>query len=201
MKVTSIVQQINKKDRYSVFLDGKYSFSLSEGALLESKIYKNQVLSESEIKHFQNLSSDDKLYNQTLQLVASRLKTKWEVEVYLKQKGASPTLIETTLNKLSKIGLIDDAKYARSYISTRSSLRPTSRRKMLADLNKKHLSQEAINEVLGPDQDSEMTALLRIIETKKRQTKYQDNTKLMQYLARQGFNYEDIKLALSQTNS
>jgi SOS response regulatory protein OraA/RecX len=38
-----------------------------------------------------------------------------------------------------------------------------------------------------------------VIERKRRQTKYQDDTKLMQYLARQGFGYDDIKSALQNS--
>lgn len=39
-----------------------------------------------------------------------------------------------------------------------------------------------------------------MITRKRRQIKYQDNDKLMQYLARQGYGYGDIKTAL-QTDS
>jgi SOS response regulatory protein OraA/RecX len=49
---------------------------------------------------------------------------------------------------------------------------------------------------LGDEPHHEEQALQELITKKRRQLRYQDSQKLMQYLARQGFGYEDIKSAL-----
>lgn len=199
MKITSIKQQVKRTDRYSVFVEGKYAFSLSENALLESKIASGQELTKEQLGDFKKLSADDKIYNQTLRYVAMRPRSRWEVQFYLeRKKQASPALTELILNKLSDIGLIDDSKLAKALVSDRRLLRPTSRRKMIADLRKKRLSNADIEQAIGSESRDEQTALLAVIESKRRQTKYQDDLKLMQYLARQGFNYDDIKSALGR---
>ena len=198
MKITSIKQQVKRAGRYSVFVDGEYSFSLSESALLESKINSGHELTAQQVSDFKQLSADDKIYNQTLRYIALRPRTKWEIEVYLKRKDASPTLLETTLNKLSNVGLLDDKKYAQSFVNDRRLLRPSSRRKIVNDLRKKHIPSGIIEEVVGSESEDEQSALKSIIERKRQQTKYQDDLKLMQYLARQGFNYGDIKDALKE---
>jgi regulatory protein len=199
MKITSIKQQAKRADRYSIFVEGKYSFSLSEGALLDSKLASGQELSKEEVGEYKKLSNEDKLYNQTLRYVAMRPRSRWEVEFYLeKKKGASPALAEQILNKLSIIGLIDDVKIARSFVNDRRLLRPASRRKMTAELRKKRIADNIIEQALGNEAEDENTALADVIERKRRQAKYQDDLKLMQYLARQGFNYDDIKRALNK---
>lgn len=198
MKITSIKPQVKNKGRYSIFIDGQYSFSLSETALLESKISTNQELDEQEVIEYRQLSQDDKLYAQALRYVAIRRRTEWEVETYLHKKGASPTLSKIILNKLSIVDLIDDSKYAQSFVNDRRLLRPTSRRKLVNDLRKKHIPNNVIEAVVGMDQEDEQIALKSIIEKKSKQTKYQDRTKLMQYLARQGFSYGDIKTVLNE---
>ncbi len=198
MKITSIKQQVKRAGRYSVFVDGEYSFSLSESALLESKINSGHELTAQQVSDFKQLSADDKIYNQTLRYIALRPRTKWEIEVYLKRKDASPTLLESTLNKLSNVGLLDDKKYAQSFVNDRRLLRPSSRRKIVNDLRKKHIPSGIIEEVVGSESEDEQSALKSIIERKRQQTKYQDDLKLMQYLARQGFNYGDIKDALKE---
>jgi SOS response regulatory protein OraA/RecX len=53
-----------------------------------------------------------------------------------------------------------------------------------------------IEEAVGSQSEDEQSAIKTIIEQKRRQARYQDDLKLMQYLARQGFNYGDIKDAL-----
>lgn len=182
--------------RYSIFVEGKYAFSLSDTALLDTKLANGQEISEKQIGELKRLSIDDKLYNQTLRYLAMRPRTKWEIEFYLGRKQASPTLIDTILNKLSNAGLLDDNKFAEAFVSDRRLLRPTSRRKMIMELRKKHVEDEIIQTVIGFEQQDEQTALRAIIESKRRQSKYQDDLKLMQYLARQGFDYGDIKSAL-----
>jgi regulatory protein len=197
MKVTSIKQQLKDVARYSVFVDNKYCFSLSESALLNSKLTSGQELDEEGVDKYKQLSSDDKIYNQTLRLVASRPKTMGEVRDYLRRKKASPPLADIILNKLSDIGLINDKHYAENFVSTRLLLRPTSKRKLSAELTKRYISKSIIDEVLKEQIAIDKNALVKVIEQKRRQSKYQDNLKLMQYLARQGFNYDDIKSALS----
>jgi recombination protein RecA len=153
-------------------------------------------INEEELKELKTKSTDDKLYIQTLNYVSRYNKTKWEVSQYLKRKTESPALIELILNKLSILGLIDDFKFAKTYTSNRLRLRPTSRRKIQYELIKKHVEKVAIDQAMANIEVPESSSLNSLIEKKRLQTKYQDSTKLMQYLARQGFNYEDIKQAI-----
>ena len=197
MRVTAIKQQLKQKNRYSIFVDGKYSFSLSEAALLESKLTSGTELSEGKLREFKQLSDDDKLYNRALNYIALRPRSKWEIEFYLERKKASPALIDLILNKLSIIDLIDDEKFAKAFVNDRRLLRPTSRRKLVNELRKKHISNEIIEKAIGNETEDEQAALRTVIEKARRQTKYQDNEKLMRYLARQGFSYGDIKDALN----
>lgn len=197
MKITSIKQQAKRRDRYSIYVDDKYTFSLSEAALLESGLASGQELTKEQVGEYKRKSADDKLYSQALRYVAMRPRSTWEIELYLQRKQASPPLIEQILNKLSLIGMVDDEKLARAFVHDRQLLRPTSRRKMILELRKKHVADEIIERVLEADATAEQAALQAVIERKRRQTKYQDNEKLMQYLARQGFSYSDIKEALA----
>jgi regulatory protein len=107
--------------------------------------------------------------------------------------------MEDILNKLTKLGYVDDKKFAESFVNDRNLLRPTSRRKLILELKIKKIPQDIINQAVGSDSAIELENLHKIIERKRRQTKYQDNLKLMQYLASQGFNYGDIKDALKDS--
>jgi regulatory protein len=196
MKITAIKQQVKRAGQYSIFVDEKYAFSLSENALLEHKLARGQELTKEQLRDFKKLSAEDKLYNQTLRYVAMRLRSRWEVETYLFRKEASPTLIEEILNKLSNIGMLDDKKLAQAYINDRQLLRPTSRRKIINGLRQKHVAEDIISETVETEVDDDSNALQAVIVRKRQQSKYQDDLKLMQYLARQGFNYGDIKAAL-----
>lgn len=198
MKITKIVQQVKRHDRYSIYVDEKYSFSLSESALLESKLHSGQELTREQVEEYKQLSNDDKLYNRALNYVALRPRSVWEVEFYLKRKDSPAPLIEQITNKLKSYGLLDDKKFAEAFVHDRRLLRSASTRKLQLELRKKHIASDIIEQVLAEDETDERTMLQALIAKKRQQTKYkEDNLKLMQYLARQGFSYGDIKDALN----
>lgn len=198
MEITSIKQQAKLSNRYSIFVDGEYSFSLSETALLDSQLTRGQQLSREEVDQFKRLSSEDKLYAQTLRYVAMRLRSEWEVEQYLVRKQASPALITIILNKLSKLRLLDDEAYAEAFVRDRLTLRASSRRKIFAQLKQRHVASEVIEKAFQKQEVDDRDALQTLVERKRRQAKYQDDQKLLEYLARQGFRYDDIKNALDR---
>jgi regulatory protein len=196
MKITSIKQQAKRADRYSIFVDEDYAFSLSEGGLLDSKLAKGDELTRQQVEEFKQLSADDKLYNLVIRYIAIRPRTQWEIETYLARKDSPAPTSEQITNKLIRLGLIDDTKFAQAYVNDRRLLRPTSRRKMIIELRKKYVENDIIQAVVGNETDDERGALQEIVQRKRKQTRYQDDLKLMQYLARQGFSYGDIKAAL-----
>ncbi|HET6924654.1 MAG TPA: RecX family transcriptional regulator [Candidatus Saccharimonadales bacterium] len=198
MIVTAIKQQVRQKGRYSVFVEGKYSFSLSDSALLESKLVIGQELTGEEVKRFKQLSGDDKLQSMALRYAAMRPRSTWEMEQYLKRKKAAPLLHQQILSKLSNLNLLDDRSFAESWVASRRLLKPVSYRRLQAELRAKHVPDEVITEVLAGDETDERTTLRDLVARKRKQSKYQDQTKLMQYLARQGFSYDDIKSVLSE---
>ena len=197
MKITRIVEQEKQKGRYSVFVDGVYAFSLSEAALLEGKLAPKQELTLEELQEWKRQSADDKAYGNALRYAAGRPHSRWEMEQYLQRKGISPALADLILNKLSNIGLLDDAAFARSWVANRHLLRPTSKRKLQQELRAKRIADEVITQTLAEATGDEHAALRELIAKKRLLPKFRnDNLKLMQSLARQGIGYDDIKQEL-----
>jgi regulatory protein len=199
MKITAIKAQVKRAGRFSVFVDDKYTFSLGESALLESGIRLGQELSREEVEKFKQLSAEDKLYGNVLHFTALRPRSQWEIEQYFKRKQVSPAFVETILNKLSKSGMVNDEAFARSWVGSRRLLKPTSRRRLTAELRAKRVANDTIDKVLGEDETDEREVLRELIDKKRKQIKFRnDKLKLMQYLARQGFSYDDIKTVLNE---
>lgn len=198
MIITAIKQQEKLKDRYSVFVDGKYSFSLSDTALLDSRLTPHQEVTPEDIKRYKQLSIDDKVYANAMRYAAMRLRSEWELRSYLQRKQASPDLSAVILQKLSHLGFINDETFALSWVENRRLLKPTSKRKLQQELKAKHVSDDIINRVLADSEAADHTALHDMIVRKRRQTRYHDDLKLMQYLVRQGFSYNAVKTALSE---
>jgi regulatory protein len=196
MTITDIKQQVRRQGRYSIYVEGKYEFSLSGDALLESKLAVGQELSESRLRELKQQSIDDKAYNNALAYAMLRPRSVWEMEQYLKRKNTSPPLAGLILNKLSINGLLDDEEFARKWVANRRLLKPMSRRRLLQELRAKRVQDEAAERAVAEDTADEREILAGLIARKRKQARYQDDQKLMQYLAGQGFGYGDIKAAL-----
>ena len=198
MKITAIKQQERLKDRYSVFVDDKYAFSLSEAALLESKIASGQELDAAQLKAFKQLSADDKAYGNALRYVTMRPRSEWEMQDYFRRKGVAEPVADQIMAKCRNLDLLNDLNFARSWVANRRLLKPTSQRKLAQELKQKRVSQSVIDTVLSEDRDEtdERDVLRQLIERK--QSRYPDRMKFMQYLARQGYSYDDIKSALDE---
>lgn len=198
MKITSIKQQVKRADRYSIFVDEKYSFSLSESELITSGVHSGQELTTGELDKYKERSKLDKIYGLVLNLVARRPRSERELRDYLRRKKHDEDTTQTILNKLSKSGLLDDSDFAKRWVENRRLLKPVSKRRLVQELRQKDIASEIIEQVLAEDDTTDRETLKDLIERKRKQTKYQDDTKLMQYLARQGFGYDDIKTTLQE---
>lgn len=198
MKITDIKQQVKRKDRYSIYLDKKYSFSLSENELLVQGLRKGQEFDNVEFDKIQDIASEDKAYTRAFDLLSRRPRTVWEMQQYLKSKGYQTELSDKIVGRLLEKGYLSDIKFAESWVSSRRALKRTSKRKIKLELKQKHVSDSIINDVINNDETNEKEVIKQIIETKRTQSRYSDQQKLVSYLARQGFNYSDIKAAIEE---
>jgi regulatory protein len=196
MKITAIKQQVKRQGRYSIFVDDKYAFSLSEIALLDQKIIIGLEISQAELTAFKDASKFDKAYNLVLAYVARRTRSEWELRDYFRRKEIDEEAGEQILTRLKDYGYVNDLSFARSWVENRRLLKPVSKRRLLLELRQKHVSVEIARQVLAEDETTDRDTLRQLVERKRKQSRYQDDQKLMQYLVRQGYSYDDVKSAL-----
>ncbi len=195
MKITSIKQQVKRRNRYSVFVDDSYAFSLSEDGLLSSGLASGQEIDAERYKELKKAAGMDKAYGNALRYAALRPRSEWEMQDYYRRKEIDEEAAERISDRLRRVGLVDDKAFALAWISNRR-LRPVSARRLQLELKQKHVPQAVIDDVLcetAPDEREELRKLIA-----KKRVRYPDRQKLMQYLVRQGFGYDDIKSVLSE---
>lgn len=158
-----------------------------------------QVFDKQAFEEVKQTAEEDKAYMRALDLLARRARSEWEMQQYLKRKGYEDNTISIILNKLNKRGLLNDTEFARLWVSNRRQLKNVSKRRLSQELQQKHLNSDIISLVLEEDETDERAVLKEMVEKKRTQTRYQDDQKLIAYLLRQGFNYEDIKITLAKS--
>ena len=211
MKITNLSTQQRDPNRINIFVDGKYRFSLDISQVASLGVKVGLEYSEQELADLEQESQFGKLYARALEYCLMRPHSAKEVRDYLWRKtrttryrskktgeikerpGVSQTLIDRVYDRLVDKSYVNDEVFTRFWVENRNQTKGMSRRKLEAELRSKGVSNEVIERHLRESGRDDASELRKIIA--KKRNRYPDETKFIQYLARQGFSYDDIKSA------
>lgn len=208
MKITGITAQQKDKNRVNVMVDGKYRFSLDIFQVADLGIRVGKEYTDEELTELETESLFGKAYARALEYCLMRPHSAKEVRDYLYRKtrdtrtkkgevkkGLPVEITMRVYDRLMEKGYIDDEKFTRYWVENRSVTKGASRRKLMNELRAKGVEPSLIERHLAQSSRSDEEELQKIIA--KKRSRYPDEQKLMQYLARQGFGYDDIRRAIS----
>ncbi|HSJ52512.1 MAG TPA: RecX family transcriptional regulator [Anaerolineae bacterium] len=189
-KITAIKAQQKNRDRASVYLDGRYAFGLP--AIVAAKLAVGQTLTEAEIQALQDEGGIETAYSRTLDFLGYRPRSRAEVTTYLKKRGMDEEQIETIVERLQQAGLLDDAAFAQYWVENRERFKPRGARALRYELRRKGLPDAEIERALETldASDSAYRSASRKAEQLRHLDRQTFSRKLIEYLARRGFDYE-----------
>lgn len=209
MKITSISVQQRDKNRVNVSVDGKYKFSLDLSQVTELGIKIGNEYNEAKLADLENESQFGKLYMRALEYSLMRPHSERELSDYLYRKtrdtrtktgsikkGVSKALTERVYKRIIEKGYVNDQAFAQFWVENRQLRKGISKRKLQAELAAKGVNRSIVDSLLSQTERTDEDELQKIIE--KKASKYDDEQKLIAYLARQGFGYDDIKQAIEK---
>jgi len=208
VKITGITSQTKNDNRVNVMVDGVFRFSLDIFQLSDLGIRVGKEYTEDELQELESESQFGKLYGRALEYCLMRPHSAKEVRDYLYRKtrdtrtktggikkGVPVEVTHRVFERLVEKGYINDEKFARYWVENRSVTKGASRRKLIAELRSKGVESSLVERLWDDSERTDENELQKIIA--KKRSRYPDDQKFMQYLARQGFSYDDIKQALS----
>lgn len=197
MKITDIKRQQRRQDRFNIYVDGKYRFALSELDVIKEKIEIGKELQQKEIKDLKKDDERAKVINKAFVYLARRNHAEKELKYKLLKKFPRGALIEKTIERLKELGYINDEKFTREWIEYRLNGKPRGRILIRRELLAKGVNVELVEKILDLvyNRDRERKELARLLDLRKnRYSKDQkQRNKLISYLLRRGFLWEDIK--------
>lgn len=213
MKITNISVQARNPDRVNVSVDGKYRFSLDILQVTELGIKIGKEYTEEELVELEDESQFGKLYARALEYTMMRPHSAKEVRDYLWRKtrttrvkvrgtnelrekpGVSQAIADRVYVRLVERGYVNDESFARYWVENRQATKGISSRKLISELRAKGVDQSIIEAAMQNSPREEKSEIRKILA--KRRHKYDDEQKLIAYLARQGFSYDTIREALN----
>ena len=209
MKITDISIQAKNNDRVNISVDGVYRFSLDVFQLGELGIKRGNEYTEEELEALETESLFGKLYARAVEYTMLRPHSSKELRDYLWKKtldkrgkegrikkGYSPALTQRVYKRILAKGYVNDEAFTRFWVQNRNQTNGTSRRKLISELRAKGIDSSTIDIVLADVGRNDQDELAKMIS--KKRAKYPDDVKLMQYLVRQGFSYDDVKRVITK---
>ena len=212
--ITDIKQAVKNQNRANIFVNGKYRFSLDIFQLTQLNVKIGSKFTKTEIENLEQQSEFGKLYSLALNYCLIRPHSKKEISDYLwkktlnrkfknrktgefyEKKGVSNISVEQVLSRLIEKKYIDDEKFAKFWVENRNQRKGSSIKKIKSELFSKGVSSDIIEQVLSESNRNDEDEIQKIITKKAK--KYTDEQKLIAYLARQGFSFDEIKKAISK---
>lgn len=197
MKVSQIKQQVKNPERVSIFLDGKYTFSLTLDQLLNERLKKDDELDEQRVKELKKLSDEGKIRARALEWLLSRPHSTREFRDYLYRKKAEKDHIEALVEEFMTKKYLDDESFAKWFVELRQR-KNKSKRAISSELYSKGISPVTIQSIVSDrtEDSNDPQALINLVNKLSSRPRYSDLNKLTAYLISKGFSYSDVKQVL-----
>ena len=188
-KLTKITPQITNPDRISLFADGKFLTGLSLSTWAELGLKIGDELDPKLIERLKNEDAIGKCYDKALKLLSFRPQSSHELRQKL-SKRFDDDKIKFTLARLTKEGLVNDERFAITWVNERVLTRHRSAQHLAAELRQKGVDRALIKSALSKlNKQSEVESALSLAQKSSQKTP----EKLRAYLARRGFGYPIIR--------
>lgn len=207
MKITAISPQVHDKNRVNISVDGKYRFSLDVYQLLDLHIRVGAEYDDEQISALEQESQFGKVYSKALNYCLVRPRSSREVKDYLYRKkrqtidkkgsvkpGTSDLMAMRVFDRLVEKKYVNDDNFARFWIENRFVKKGVSQRRLKNELKAKGVDSHVVERLLADSDRSDDNEIKKIIA--KKRSRYDSDDKLIAYLMRLGFGYDDIKTAI-----
>ncbi len=195
--ITKITKQKKIVDRYNIYLDESYSFSVTEDILIKYNLRKGLTLSEREIETITEFESFHRSYVQAIHYLSYRMRSKREIKSYLRKKDVESSVIDEIINRLVQEKYINDQEFANAFVRDRMNHSSKGPILIINELKDKGVAVEIAHEAVkqyGYEQQVE-TALKWAEKQRKRKSNHsynKQNEQLKLKLTQKGFQSDVI---------
>jgi regulatory protein len=190
--ITALRYQKRNKNRVNVYLDDQFAFGLA--AIEAVRLRVGQALSDDDIARLRRQDDVERAHERALNFLSYRPRSEAEVRRNLRKKDVTDEAIEAVIERLTRVGMLDDREFARYWVENRLQFNPRGARALGHELREKGVPVSIIDDTLAGF-DGEPAAR-KAAEAGARRLAHLEPTafrrRLGAYLARRGFSYAVI---------
>lgn len=197
MKITDIAKA--KGERYTVFVDDEYWYILDLEIIMQNHLKIGIEVDEDILEDILIQAEHRKARERAYYLLGYRDHSKKELYDKL-LASARPEIAADIINMVSEQGLLDDEKYAGKLARYYLQSKKWGAKKAYYEMLKKGIDKETINLALEECEVDFVTQIKEIIDKKYYDCleDYKSKQKPIAALMRLGYDYGDIKAAISE---
>lgn len=205
--ITKIQVQKQAKERYNVYIDKslgeEYGFSVDEYTLAKYGLRKGMEIDELELASILYDEEVRKAYLQAVSYLSYQMRTRQEVEDYLRKKEVGSAIIAEAVSKLLQEGNINDREYAFAYVRTQSNVGRKGPQVIRRELSAKGIAEDVIiNSLHEYPFEKQIRNAVELCEKKGKTYKnisaVQMKKKLEEMLVRKGYTSSVIAITLQE---
>jgi regulatory protein len=196
-RITRIEEQKKKKTRVNIYIDGEFSFGLYKDTVVKYHLYEGKEITQEQISSIRKFEKLTDAKEKVRNYISYRERSKKEIINYLASKDIQEELAKKVLDDFEKTELVDDKRFALSWIKNRNKFNPKGKFALKMELKGKGVDETEIENLLqGVDEkENAQKALEKAI--KKYGKKSASKKKIVEYLLRRGF---ELQTALDVIN-
>ena len=201
-QITALEPQ-KRPGRMNVFVDGQFVIGVGETVAADLGLRVGREITPDKLREVAGAEEVHKATEAALVLLEVRARARREIETRLAQKGYEEGVVAQVLEKLTRLGLLDDAQFAAQWVEAKTRAggsRPVGRRRLSSELFGKGVAKEQIAQAVEKVSNEDELALARAAAGKKvravptdRDALQAERRKLMGFLQRRGFGWETVK--------
>jgi regulatory protein len=190
MIITSLERQ-RRRRRVNVFVDGRFALAVGLDLAAERGLHTGMTLSEADLLALREAEVGQRAYEAGLRLLAYRPRSEREMRQRLARRGFGRPLIDDTVERLRRLGYLDDDAFARYWTESRNHLSPRARRLIQSELRLKGIDSETAAEASAEvcDDDAAYRAAARRLRSLAGLDFPSFRERLGGFLRRRGFSY------------
>lgn len=188
--ISALSVQKRNPQRVNVYLDGEFAFGLAR--VVAGWLQIGQSLTDERIAELQAEDQYETAYLRALHYLDYRPRTQAEIERKLKEHEVPDSVILSVLERLTELGLVNDARFAEAWIENRTEFRPRGRRVLKSELRLRGVDEELIEQSLEALDEEALAyqAGLKYVRKLEHQDWQKFRQKMLGFLARRGFSYD-----------